>query len=169
MRHDSRAVANYFIQKAGENARALTPMQVIKLVYFAHGWSLGIYGDPLIDDEVEAWEYGPVIRSVYDAFKRFGNQPITSPAMDGGFKAFYEGKTKPINSQFSKKEKDLLNKVWEIYGKLKGFQLSEITHSEDSPWCSTFNKEGRNSIILDDKIRKYFNKQAVDNKSKKSR
>ena len=53
-------------------------MQVIKLVYIAHGWHLAIYDVPLVDDYVQAWQYGPVIPPLYYAFKRFGSGPITT-------------------------------------------------------------------------------------------
>ena len=56
MPHDSRAVANYFLTKAKDAGKQLTPMQIIKLVYFAHGWSLGLLRSPLIDDQIEAMD-----------------------------------------------------------------------------------------------------------------
>lgn len=168
MRHDSRAVANYFLRKANEAGRGLTPMQAIKLVYFAHGWSLGIYGKPLIDDEVEAWDYGPVIRPVYDAFKRFGNQPIAELAkewhiLDGGLT------DRPIDTKFDPAETALLDKVWDIYGTLRGFQLSQITHRPGSPWASVYHEHGRNSVIPDSVISAYFNELGEQNKAKNAR
>ena len=69
----SLAVANWFI----ENLSKITPLKLQKLIYFAHGWHLAIRDQPLIDELVEAWEYGPVIPNVYHEFKVFGNQPIT--------------------------------------------------------------------------------------------
>src|SRR5437870_2146380 len=42
--HDSRTVANHFLRLAREKGDFLTPMQVLKLVYIAHGWMLGLYG-----------------------------------------------------------------------------------------------------------------------------
>jgi len=53
------AVANYLIGKAQSEGRSITPMQLIKLVYIAHGWTLGLYDQPLIGEQVEAWTYGP--------------------------------------------------------------------------------------------------------------
>jgi hypothetical protein len=78
---DARAVANYFLDVAGKENRTIDPMGIQKLVYFAHGWNLAMYGRPLIVQNVEAWDYGPVIRDLYQDFKRFGNGPIKMPAM----------------------------------------------------------------------------------------
>ena len=63
----ARAVANEFIHLAKADGRSLTPLQLIKLTYIAHGWMLTLYGRPLIVDEVEAWKYGPVIPDLYQA------------------------------------------------------------------------------------------------------
>lgn len=57
MAHDARAVANYMLAVAEKKGMTLTPMQVLKLVYLAHGWSLAWFGRPLIRDDVEAWDY----------------------------------------------------------------------------------------------------------------
>src|SRR5271157_4349946 len=81
---DARAVANYFLDLAKKENRPIDPMGIQKFVYFAHGWNLAMYGRPLIIQDVEAWDYGPVIRDLYQDFKRFGNGPIETPAMTFG-------------------------------------------------------------------------------------
>src|ERR1700738_3701746 len=78
--YDARAVANYFLERAKAEGIPITPMAIQKLVYFAHGWMLAVYGRPLINQRIEAWEYGPVIRDLYQQFKRFGDLPISEPA-----------------------------------------------------------------------------------------
>ena len=63
--HDSNKIANEFLRLAKESGQSLTPMQLLKLVFIAHGWMLGLYGEPLISDDVQAWKYGPVIPDLY--------------------------------------------------------------------------------------------------------
>jgi uncharacterized phage-associated protein len=46
---------------------------------------LAINKEPLIDERVEAWNYGPVIPSLYHEFKNFGSGAITLPATDFHF------------------------------------------------------------------------------------
>ena len=53
-------------------------MKVLKLVYMAHGFNLAITDDPLINDRVEAWKFGPVIRPLYGKLKQFGSGAIPS-------------------------------------------------------------------------------------------
>src|SRR5258708_10309168 len=59
--YPAEAVANYFLEKSWEEGKSVDPLKIQKLVYFANGWHLGLYGSPLIDEEVRAWTYGPVI------------------------------------------------------------------------------------------------------------
>jgi uncharacterized phage-associated protein len=55
--HSSINVAKWFVDKAAKEGKTLTPLQLMKLVYIAHGWMLGTYGRPLIKDRIEAWKY----------------------------------------------------------------------------------------------------------------
>ena len=57
--------------------KEITTMQLLKLVYIAHGWMLGLYDLPLISDEV-AWLYGPVIPNLYKEIKSYGGGPVES-------------------------------------------------------------------------------------------
>ncbi|MGZ3389845.1 MAG: Panacea domain-containing protein, partial [Isosphaeraceae bacterium] len=76
MPYDARAIANYFLERARREGKALDQMKIQKLVYFANGWHIAIKGEPLIDEQVEAWRYGPVIQSLRDALREYGDQAI---------------------------------------------------------------------------------------------
>jgi hypothetical protein len=45
--------------------KPISTMKLQKLVYFAQGWSLGLTGKPLFDDESEAWASGPASPALY--------------------------------------------------------------------------------------------------------
>ena len=74
--YDSGTVANHFLRLARQQGKSLTPMQLLKLVYIAHGWSLGLYGLPLVRDEIQAWQYGPVIPNLYNRIRNYRSLPI---------------------------------------------------------------------------------------------
>ena len=80
MPYDAIAIANWFLDRAFSGGDSLTPMKLQKMVYIAHGWSLGLSDNSLIHDAVEAWKWGPVIRSVYREFRDFGAETITTRA-----------------------------------------------------------------------------------------
>src|SRR3569833_3739547 len=82
MAYDAKAVANYILDIADERGVAVSPMKLLKLVYFSHGWHLAVTGKPLLNEQVEAWKFGPVVSELYHEFKAFGNSPINGRASD---------------------------------------------------------------------------------------
>ena len=59
----------------------LTNMKINKLVYFAQVECLRTHGHRLFDGPMQTWEYGSVEQSVYTAFKKYGSDRITAPAV----------------------------------------------------------------------------------------
>jgi uncharacterized phage-associated protein len=144
-------------------------MALIKLVYFAHGWYLALKGTPLLNEQVEAWKYGPVIPSLYHEFKEFGNQPITRLAHDDV--VFREnghliiGTTTPqLEDEDARK---VVGRVWEVYKPLTAVQLSNLTHLSGSPWDVTPNKEIKGTDIPNDVIKEYFAALARENAARR--
>ena len=65
--HTDLSVADQSIRLSREDETPITPMQVQKLAYFCHAWSLGLGYGPLFRDAGESWQQGPVNRSMYHA------------------------------------------------------------------------------------------------------
>ncbi len=162
MAYDARAVANYFLDLAAKEGRPLDPMGIQKLVYFAHGWNLAIFGSPLIQQRVEAWDYGPVIADIYQAFREFGRSPITQHARKFEFDPITGdvAETTPAigDSDDSKSTRELLDRIWESHKHLTSIQLSNLTHLPGSPW-SIARQQGKREID-DSLIREYTEVQA---------
>ena len=57
---DARSVANWFIKRSLESGIEITTLRVMKLVYIAHGYSLGLIGKPLISEVTFTDKYGPI-------------------------------------------------------------------------------------------------------------
>lgn len=151
-------VANHFVERAQEDGNSVDLLKLIKLVYIAHGWHLGYAGDPLIRETVEAWKYGPVIRSVYDAFKHCGSKPITKPAATGLAFGAEDGSIGLLPD--GDKLLSFLGAVWREYGKFSGVELSEMTHRPGTPWYEAWHDDGGKNqlgaVIDDGKIRGYY-------------
>ena len=165
MAYPAKAVANEFLHLAKDERRKVTPMQLLKLVYFAHGWYLALYGERLIDEQVEAWKYGPVVPSIYHEFKRFGNEPITEFATetkvtkrDGkGLILTLEEVRIPDTDQ---RAKMLIKRVWDVYKGFSAIQLSRMTHEPGSPWAETPDKDIKGTDIDEHLIKQYFEELA---------
>lgn len=145
--HSSLTVAQYLLNKADRIERPLTPMQIIKLVYLCHGWMLGLYRRPLIEDDVEAWRYGPVIRRLYSAVKHYRSEPIVKPLMQDS----------DVANEFDENEKDVMDQVFDIYGKYTGIELSKLTHAPGTPWSEIRSADDTGwEVIPNHLIEKHF-------------
>lgn len=136
------AIANYFIKKSLDSGQLLTPMKLVKLVYIAHGWYLGLTNEPLISEGAEAWKYGPVIPTVYESFKAYGRAPVTQLAhtlTPSGTISYYP-LSNPDLSQF-------LDRVWDVYNRYSAVELSALTHQENTPWHEVWHKKGGSEKI----------------------
>ena len=144
--YSSLSVAKHILTLAEQNNEVLTPMQLVKLVYLAHCWMLGAYRKPLIKDDAEAWRYGAVIPKLYRAIKQYRSHPVEKIECD--------------EATFDEYSQDIIEQVYNKYGKLSGITLSKITGGKNSPWDSTW-KDGY-TIISNDLIRHHYEKLLVN-------
>jgi uncharacterized phage-associated protein len=172
MTYPALAVANAFIAIAKETGSTdITPMKVQKLVYYAHGWYLATQDQPLINEQIEAWQYGPVVRSVYTVAKHYGNSPIKQLLAEPELTATgaLEMVARTLNHDNSKALKPFLDWIWTQYGRFSGTQLSNMTHETDSPWHNVvFGKHGGQVPLgtdIDQEIIKSHFKQSLNSLS----
>lgn len=156
MAYDARQIANWFVTRSQRDGKMLSIMSLLKLTYIAHGWHLETQNTPLFSNRVEAWQYGPVVPDVYRDFRRQGinvSDPVT---------------TVP-NAPFAKQDEEFLEQIYNIYGRLAAFQLSEITHVPGGPWDIATKTGGYYAPIPDELIKQHYvlkraevNKQTVN-------
>ncbi len=173
---DTGAVANYVLDLGDRDDKAISPMKLQKMLYFAHGWHLaltgvsGTPGQPLLDEQVEAWQWGPVIPSIYHEFKRFGPNPIKGARYStielkesGGMDFCLRTPSLDECSGDVTTAKAVINRVWEVYRDYGAVQLSNMTHQIGTPWHDVWEAMGemkrKSQDIPDDKIEKYFKEQ----------
>lgn len=160
----SLAIANEFLRMPG--GRALTQMQLQKLVYFAHGWNLALNGEPLVTEPPEAWTYGPVFPDLYDHTKYFGKGAIgrtITPDDDEAARFFTRSKSgRPAyQARLTPRERSIIDHVWRRYGTLTGGKLSSLTHQPGTPWFQTYRHgEGKNQPIDNRLIREHYERLA---------
>ena len=63
-------------------------------------------------------------------------------------------------SSISEVDRKFLDRIWDVYGKYTGIQLSNMTHQENTPWDTVWNKQdGKNqkdAIIPNETIKTYY-------------
>jgi uncharacterized phage-associated protein len=155
--HSSMAIANEFLRLQGGEV-GLTHMQLQKLAYIAHGWNLAINGEPLIAEDVQAWDNGPVFRELYDHLKNAGKaciRALISPASRDNF--FQRDVSKePYRAELSESESGVIQHVWNRYGRYGAFKLSDMTHQPGTPWFKAYFERGRSSRIEPEDIKRHY-------------
>lgn len=158
------AVANRLILTALAEKRPITPLQIQKHVYLAHGWHLGILRRPLIDEHVEAWKFGPVIPSLWGELRQFGDSPITDTISDVSVRDGRLLIERP-DVQQGTPAFDLINAVWERHKNLTASQLVALTHAPGTPWHQVASMHGfklpPRVRIPNELIEDYYAAQAV--------
>jgi uncharacterized phage-associated protein len=140
--YDARQIANWFIQRSSKDGSALSIMSLLKLVYIAHGWNLEMRNAPLFGNKIEAWQYGPVIRDVYNSFRPQG---VALKTIDP---TFPQGVDETVGS--------FLEEIYNIYGRMSAFRLSEITHEAGGPWETSTKWGGWYAEIPNELIKSHY-------------
>lgn len=138
-------VAKYFLAQTDEDAGDLiSNLKLQKLLYYAQGFHLALYDEPLFSEPIEAWTYGPVVPEIFHEYKSFGSDAIPIPE----------------NIDFSKFDEqtvELLDEVYSVYGQFSAWKLRNMTYNEE-PW-----KDAQvGDIITCKSLKNYFKNQLVN-------
>jgi uncharacterized phage-associated protein len=111
----------------------MIPSAVVILLYYAQGFHLALFEQPLFESKMEAWRHGPVCPEVYHKYKNHGGNLISAP------------KDFEPTSLFSQSLIAFLDEVIEVFGQFSAWKLRNMTHSEP-PWAS--NEINANEISV---------------------
>jgi uncharacterized phage-associated protein len=134
--YDGREVANFLLDYADARKVPLTQISILKILYFCHGWYLFYKGKPLIKNDFEAWENGPIVRAVRDAFKVFGKEKVTARAERFDL---ITGEIKPITPALQTDDAQFIQQIFDAYYIFTPWELRDITHEPGSPWDKLWN------------------------------
>ncbi len=147
MAYNVYEIANWIISEAekNENSEFITNLKLQKLLYYFQGFYMANFDKVLFDNDIESWQYGPVVPIVYDKFKKFGRDKLS---LDN-------------NNEIAKlnpEEEVFLSEVFNIYNQFSAIGLMELTHNE-KPWKETPHGSG---CIIDKKLLSDFFKTKLE-------
>lgn len=134
---DVKAFANLVLDWADRSGRPVSPMKLQKIVYFCHADFLVFTGKPLILQNFEAWEYGPVVPCLYDEFKLFGANAIQARAYR--FNPMTCQKELAAPCDFGELE-SFVRTSFEAYARHSASVLSNLSHIERGPWAEALKR-----------------------------
>lgn len=154
MEHKSLAVAQCILDRCRvKEINHVTPMKLLKLLYISHGYMLGKHGIPLLEEPIRAFQYGPIVKSVYDQVRKNRSSNIPSIKVSKSYKEL-----------ISEAEIKIIDNVISIYGNANPIQLSAAMHNEKTPWGMSRKISDNNPIISNDYIQ-YFYKELINSRT----
>jgi len=121
LKYSAFDIANYFLYKAQEAAEEdqelISNLKLQKLVYYAQGLYMAVYGKPLFSDKIEAWTYGPVVPELYHHYKEHNSNGIRT---DKNFNP----------SIINEDTKEFLDEIYEVFGQFSAIRLMNLAHSD---------------------------------------
>lgn len=115
---------NYFARKPKGNS--IDKLKVIKLLWIADRYHLLKYGRTISGDRYHAMPHGPVASTMYGSI---------NPVSDDYTSQFLRTEKHSVRSladcdlsMFSKSDLEVMESVWETFGKLNGGQLRMMSH-----------------------------------------
>jgi len=126
-------VLNFFAQKAGGS---INYMKALKLIYLSDRLHLRYYGRPITSDQYYAMKFGPVPSATYDIAKD-NYKDIDQNQSDYRYNYVQTNETDRFKLDsvgslelefFSKSDLNEMSNIFEEFGHMSQFQLSELTH-----------------------------------------
>lgn len=164
-------IANYIIEYSNEKGYPINNLKLQKLLYFVNVSNLVTNQEPLFEEKMEKWKYGPVIPSVYHEFKKYGafqisNKDIVREYFHFKFEDEDEDDIFSATVEILQYTKDkiddsainLINNVVDYFSQKDAFELVDITHKQE-PWKKDEKRimDGEQGIqYTEDEIISYF-------------
>lgn len=135
-------VAKYILYTAYKFGDSITNLKLQKLLYYIQvDYLVKHNGMPLFAENIEAWQYGPVVREVYNLYKCFGRNPINDEGLSEQF-------------ELSTEEKKSIEDSLEKYMSYSAYELVSNIHQEQ-PWIDSY-EEGKDNIIPNESMYNFY-------------
>ncbi len=96
-------------------------MKLHKLAYFVQAGSLAFFDVAAFNEPIEAWKYGPMVRTMAGHYMQFEGNPIPGPVAGS-------------SGNLDERTSWIVDRVLAEYGDLTGPELAKLTKGPGSPW-----------------------------------
>lgn len=135
-------IANYIIEYSNDKGYSINNLILQKILYFANVIKIVDTKNPLFEEQMEKWKYGPVVPSVYHEYKRFGAFQITKQDIVKEYFHFENIENNSLGNikickyqpqDIPELDTNLLKKVIDRFSDVNIFDIVEKTHKQE-PW-----------------------------------
>ena len=132
MMYTAQEVARYVVNKCATEGHPISNLQLQKILYFLQVGSIRAGHGIAFGDEMEAWQFGPVVPIGYYQYGRYGAMPITDT---------YQ------NESILSEDQKVLDPIIEEKRVLDAWDLVEESHREGGPWSRNYGGTGTHRPI----------------------
>ena len=143
-------VANYIIANY-----ECTHTRLEKLVYYCYADYLCDYNQKLFKDKIYAFQFGPVIQSIYKKFKNEEKPYKLNKKFDMPIQS------KILNSSNGMQKLNSITATLDLYKAYTTSQLIAFTHRENTPWSVNGKGKQKFKTISDKDILRYHKYETV--------
>lgn len=139
--YDALIIAKYIVELSNKKGYSISNLKLQKIMYFIQALFLIYKNEACFREEIEAWDYGPVVPEVYGKYKTYGSAAIPYLGDD-------------VSNKISKFDRTLIDKVVDFFSKYSASALVDLTHRQ-APWKDAYIPYKKN-VIPKKSIKEYF-------------
>ena len=130
--YDVQNVAEYVITYSEVKDYGISNLKLQKILYLIQAYSLIHTKKPCFSEDIEAWDFGPVIPEVYRKYKQFGSTDIQIR-----FRRLEE-----VQKGFEKEDRKRIEEVVDRFADFSAADLTILTQNQ-APWNEAFGRKER--------------------------
>jgi len=124
-------LSKYIVSKCVKDYCPISNLQLQKILYYIQKVYLQ-RENMAFPDDIEAWQFGPVVPNVYYHFCGFGAMPITTV----------------YNIFIEEEDSEIIDEIVETKRELKPWDLVAETHKPDGAWSRTYKDGAGNRKVI---------------------
>lgn len=160
--YDAIDVSRYVINYSNQHEYGISNLKLQKILYFIQAYFLmsTLNHTACFQDVIEAWDFGPVVPSVYHEFKQYGAGDIPSIQSYIYFdtKNIWNSRRVAYKNIISNEDCERINAVIDKFSDYSASDLVALTHRQ-APWLDAYVPHANNEITTES-ILKYFDDES---------
>lgn len=150
--YDALEVSRHIINYSNDAGYGITNLKLQKLLYFAQAYFLTEKGCPCFRDDIEAWNFGPIVPSVYREYKRYGGFYVFS--VETYIDPLTLKRKRFEDKIISVEDKKLINSVVDAFAEYSNSCLTDLVHGQ-TPWQEAYRSD-QGKIISANTMKRFF-------------
>lgn len=138
MAYTAMNIASEVVSQYQNKGTGITNLKLQKVLYYIQLESLATLGTPAFKDDIEAWKLGPVVRDIYNHFRKYIADPISED----------DWSLKSERCEIEPAIKGIITKIVEKTQLMDPWDLVKKTH-ETTPWLNYYIENMSRVIPVD--------------------